>query len=125
MFALILEGYDYLFFIPFIIAIIIKIYVDNNRKIAKYVADDFKELGYELLSERAYKFSESKIDFKLYTGVKINNIPLERFYYVKEFMRVFTAKAEDGNTYRLFTSIKKEWNWTNTIKINDKQIIES
>lgn len=112
---------SYLFFISFVLFVAAKIYYTNSKKITNYVKDDFAALGYELLTERAYRFSESKTPFRLYTGIRVNNIPLERFYYLVRYSRVFTAKGDDGNTYTLFTRVTKEWNGTNTIEIREKQ----
>lgn len=125
MLVLIGLGMPFLFFIPLMLIIVLKIYLENKKRILKYVEADFKSLGYELLTERPYKLSETETSFRLYTGVKINNIPIERFYYIKRFDRVFTAKAEDGNSYTLFTRITKEWNGKNTIDIRQEQLIES
>ncbi|RDI07017.1 hypothetical protein [Flavobacterium sp. AG291] len=115
----------YLFFIPFIIVIALKIYFERKKKILPYVKDDFAELGYELLSERPLKFSETKTTMRLYTGVKINDIPIERYGYLKKITRVFTAKDKDGIIHELQATVTKEWNGSNSIEIKTDKIISN
>lgn len=113
----------YLIFIPFLIIFALKIYFEGKKKIIPYVKDDFAELGYELLSERPLKFSETKTTMRLYTGVKINNIPIERYGYIKKISRVFTARYKDGTIHELSTTITKQWNGSNSIEIKESKIV--
>lgn len=113
----------YVLFITFIILLSIKVYFERKKKILPYVKDDFAELGYELLSERPLKLSETKTTMRLYTGIKINDIPIERYGYIKKISRVFTARYKDGTTHELHTIIIKQWNGSNSIEIKESKII--
>lgn len=113
----------YVLFITFIILVSIKVYFERKKKILPYVKDDFAELGYELLSERPLKLSETKTTMRLYTGIKINDIPIERYGYIKKISRVFTARYKDGTTHELHTTITKQWNGSNSIEIKESKII--
>lgn len=97
----------YLVFIPFVIAISLKIYISNKVKIQDSVKIDFEKLGYVLISERPYKFSEMKFTVR-FSNITINNIPANQYGPIKEVKRVFIAKHEDGNIYQLFTTILKD-----------------
>ena len=115
----------YLLLIAFIVIVTLKIYFESKKKILQYVKDDFAELGYELLSERPLKFSETKMTIRLHAGTKINDIPIERYDYIKKISRVFTAKDKDGIVYELKATVTKQWSGTNTIEIKNSRIISN
>ena len=113
----------YLFFIPFLIIVTLKIFFERKKKILPYVKDDFSKIGYELLSERPLKLSETETKMRLYTGVKINNIPIERYGYIKKISRVFTARYKDGTIHELRATVTKQWNGSNSIEIKNSRTI--
>lgn len=121
--TIIILNTPYLLFLPPLIVIALKVYIGNKKKILRYVKDDFAELGYELLSERPLKFSETKTTMRLYTGVKINDISIERYGYIKKISRVFTAKDKNGIIHELQATVTREWNGSNSIEIKNDKII--
>ena len=64
MYLLIGTDSKFLFIIPFIVYLILITLIARNKKILELVKNDFNELGYELISERPLKTSESEIEIK-------------------------------------------------------------
>ena len=102
--------------LPFFIFItIINYSIKRNKKIAKYLTSEFQQLGYEILDERPLKLSEANVTVKF--AVLVNDIPLNRYGYIRRFARVFTAKYSSGQIFELNTIVTKKWNGTNHISI--------
>ena len=92
--------------------------IARNKKILSYVKNDFKELGYELISERPLKSSESGIEIKpaiLTSG----NTPLKN--YKNKYKRIFIAKSKTGNLFELNTIVTENKDGTLKIEIIEKK----
>ncbi|MFK7814181.1 MAG: hypothetical protein AB8B59_16915 [Maribacter sp.] len=92
--------------------------IARNKKILTHVKNDFKELGYELVSERPLKSSESVIEIKpaiLTSG----NAPLKN--YKNKYNRIFTAKSKKGKLVELNTIITENKDGTLKIEIIEKK----
>ncbi len=108
----------FLFIIPFIIYGILITIIARNKKILNYVKHEFKELGYELISERPLKPSESEIEIKpaiLISG----NVPLKR--YKSKYKRIFTAKSKKGKLVELNAVVIENRDGTLKIEIKEKK----
>jgi len=114
-FILMLSDYPFLIIPLFIIVIIIKAKIKNNKKILQYVKADFEKLGFELLNERAAKFSELK--FSLSFEPTVGGMPISRYKYIRRFTRIFEAKNREGKKVILNSIITKKWDRENHIEI--------
>ena len=116
VYLLISTDSKFLFIIPFIIYGILITLISRNKKILNYVKNDFKNLGYELISERPLKSSESKIEIKP-SILTSGNQPLKA--YKNKYKRIFTAKSNKGKLVELNTIVTE--NKDGTLKIEIKQ----
>jgi len=66
--------YSVLIFIPMIIYIGVIYLIKKNKKITEFVKQDFKNLGFEIISERSLKSSEKEIEIK--SAILINGISI-------------------------------------------------
>ena len=92
--------------------------IARNKKILELVKNDFNELGYELISERPLKTSESEIEIKpaiLTSG----NTPLKN--YKNKYKRIFTAKSKKGKLVELNTVVTENKDGTLKIDIKEKK----
>ena len=108
----------FLFIIPFIVYLILITLIARNKKILELVKNDFNELGYELISERPLKISESEIEIKpaiLTSG----NTPLKN--YKNKYKRIFTAKSKKGKLVELNTVVTENKDGTLKIDIKEKK----
>ena len=108
----------FLFIIPFIVYLILITLIARNKKILELVKNDFNELGYELISERPLKTSESEIEIKpaiLTSG----NTPLKN--YKNKYKRIFTAKSKKGKLIELNTVVTENKDGTLKIDIKEKK----
>ena len=109
------SSFKFLIFIPIIIYGIIISLIVRNKKIISYVKDDFKKLGYELISERS---AESGIEIKpaiLTSG----NTPFKN--YKNKYRRIFTAKSKKGKLIELNTIVTEKKDGTLKIEIVEKK----
>lgn len=88
----------------------------RRKKIGKYIKEDFNNLGYEIITERPLKFSESKIEVT--PVILINNTPLKK--HKNKFERIFTVKNKKGKTRQLHTVIIEDLKGQVTFKILNK-----
>jgi len=109
----------FLFLIPIIVFIIVFNLLKKNKKTLEFVKKDFEKLGYELVSERPLKSSESEIDIK--PAILINGVPLKN--HKNQYKRMFTAKSTKGKMVELNVVITEKKNGKIAIEIkNEKQI---
>ena len=108
----------FLFIIPFIIYVILITVIGRNKKIMEFVKSDFNELGYELISERHLKSSESEIEIKP-TFLTSGNTPLRN--YKNKYKRIFTAKNKKGKLVELNTIVTEKKDGTIKIEIKEKK----
>jgi hypothetical protein len=116
-FIFILTDYPFLILVLALLYFLLRIYIKRQRKILRFVEEDFKNLGYLIFDERPLKRSEMEFTAEFNTEIKLNAIPLSRFEYVTKFVRVFKAKSIDEKTYELTAIITQKWNGKNEIKI--------
>lgn len=115
----------YLLFVPLVIAAALKFLTSHTIKIQHLVRTDFEKLGYILISERPYRYTEIKSSIKFYsTFLNIYGTPSQQYGPVKRINRVFTAKHEDGNTYELFTTVIKTQHEVLGIEIDNKILLQ-
>jgi hypothetical protein len=108
----------FLVVIPFIIYLILITIIARNKKILEFVKNDFNKLGYELISERPLKSSESEFVFEpaiLTSG----SAPLKS--YKNKYKRIFTAKTKKGKIIELNTVVMENKNGTIKIEIREKK----
>ncbi len=118
IYLLIGTGSRFLIVIPFIIYVILIIKIARNKKILKFVKNDFNELGYELISERSLKKFESEIEIKpaiLTTG----NTPIKN--YKNKYKRIFIAKTKKGQLFELNTIVTENKDGKIKIEIKEKK----
>lgn len=122
--SIILIGSDkpFLFFIPMLFYLLVQILLKRRKKIAKYLKDDFKKMGYNVLSERPPRFSEITLEIK--PAILINGIPASRYSYIRKFARIFEVETEPNERFELNTIVKKHWNGKNSIDIKKKTEIK-
>lgn len=120
--VIIMTGTDMplLFFTPIIFYALLTGYLKRRKKIAKYLIDDFKKMGYSVLSERPLKFSESTFEMKPTTETFVNNIPLSRYRYIRKFARVFEVETQTNERFELNTIVTKHWSGEKSIDIKKK-----
>ena len=112
--------YFILIFVPMIIYIGVIYLIKKNKKITEFVKDDFKKLGFEIISERPLKQSEQEIEIEpaiLTSG----NTPLRK--NKNQFNRVFTVKDDNNRLLELKTEIIEKKNGKIKITIKDKKTI--
>ena len=117
-YLLLTSNSKFLFILPLIIFAIVITIIARNKKILAHVKNDFKELGYELISERALKSSESGIEIKpaiLTSG----STPFKG--YKNKYKRIFTAKSKKGNLVELNTIVTEKKDGTLKIEIIEKK----
>jgi len=118
-FILFKTEYSVLIFIPMIIYIGIIYLIKKNKKITEFVKQDFKNLGFEIISERPLKSSEKEIEIK--PAILINGIPIQK--YKNKFSRIFTVRDENKRLLELYTEIIEKKNGKIKINIKDKKTI--
>ncbi len=111
--------YSILVFIPIIIYAIVVVIMIKNKRIIEYVKDDFKKLGYELISERPLKSSESKIE--IVPTILLNTTPIKK--HKNKYSRIFTAKNRKGKLVELNTIVTERYNGIIEIEIKNKKTI--
>lgn len=84
----------------------------------EYVKNDFNELGYELISERPLKSSESEIEIKAAILIS-GNTPIKT--YKNKYKRIFTAKSKKGKLVELKTVVTENKDGTLKIEIKEKK----
>ena len=107
----------YLIIIPLLLYLYLHFLIKRNKKISKYINSDLEKLGYEIINERPLKLSE--IDIGLNFSVNINNTPVSRFNYIRQFARVFKVKNKTGEIIEINTVVRRNWDSTNTIIIKN------
>lgn len=112
----------FLFIIPIVIYGVVILFISQNKKISKYVKNDFKKLGYELISERGLNYSESEIEIKP-TILTSGNVPLKN--YKNKYKRIFTAKSKKGEIVELNTVVTENKDGTLKIEIKEETIINN
>ena len=84
----------------------------------EYVKNDFNEFGYELISERPLKSSESEIEIKP-TILTSGKTPFKT--YKNKYKRIFTAKSKKGKLVELNTIVTENKDGTLKIEIKEKK----
>jgi len=93
--------------------------IRKNKKITEFIIDDFKKLGFEIISERPLNSSEREIEIE--PAILINGIPLTKVK--NKYSRVFTVKDENKRLLELKTEVIEKKNGKIYIKISDKKTI--
>jgi len=119
VFILFKTEYKILIFVPMIIYIGIDYFIKKNKKITEYVKEDFKKLGFEIISERPLNSTEREIEIK--PAILINGKPLTKIK--NKFSRIFTVKDENKRLLELKTEVIEKKNGNIKIKIKDKKTI--
>lgn len=111
--------------LPLFVAYYIAHYsLKRNIRILNDEKSNYKKLGYELLEEKPIPLLEAEISFKP-SFVIINNLPLSRYAFIRRFERIFTAKSNTGELYKLYTRNTRHWSGENEIVIKSKKQIET
>jgi len=108
-----------LIFVPIIIYIGVIYLLKKNKKITEFVKDDFKKLGFEIVSERPLNSSEREIEIE--PAILINGIHLKK--YKNKFSRVFMVRDETNRLLDLKTDVIEKKNGEIDILIKDKKTI--
>ena len=103
-----LTDYQILIIPVFLIFVIISIILKRRKKILPYVREDFKKSGFDLLDERPLRLSDQKITFGL--NITLNDVPISRYGYFRQFFRIFKARGTDGRLYAIKAEITQLWN---------------
>jgi len=111
--------YFILVFVPMIIYVGVIFLLKKNKKITEFVKDDFKKLGFEIISERPLKSSEREIEIQ--PAILINGMPLKK--YKNKFSRVFSVRDETNRLLELKTDVIEKRNGKIEILIKDKKTI--
>lgn len=106
---------SFLFFIPIVFGFLIHTLLKRRKKIAIYLKDEFQKLGYNVLSERPLRLSETKFEVK--PAILINGVPASRYGYLRQFTRVFEVINEAHERFELNTVVTNHWNGKKTIDI--------
>ena len=112
--------YLILIFVPMIIYIGVIYWIKKNKKITEFVKDDFKKLGFEIISERPLKQSEREIEIEPAVLTSGNN-PLRK--NKNRFNRIFTVKDDNNRFLELKAVIIEKKNGKIKITIKDKKTI--
>ena len=109
--------------LPWVSFLFIHYYRKRRRKIARYLEEDFKKLGYKVISERPVQFFEFDASATLTFSpiVTIGGIPLSRFGYKRKFLRVFEVETVTGKRHSLYTLVTKHWSEEIELEILEKK----
>jgi len=118
-FILFKTEYKILLFAPILIYIGIDYFIKKNKKITAFVKEDFKKLGFVIISERPLNSTEREIEIK--PAILINGKPLTKIK--NKFSRIFTVKDENKRLLELKTEIIEKKNGKIEISIKDKKTI--
>ncbi|MBA3901985.1 MAG: hypothetical protein H0X62_17570 [Bacteroidetes bacterium] len=106
----------------FLTYLLIYRFLKSRKRIIVYIHDDFRKMGYKLISERPLKLFEQ--EFSIKPSATINNLPISRYSYIRQFGRVFTAETDKGKLVELNAVVTKLWDGKNNIRIISKKEIE-
>ena len=119
VFILEFTEYPFLIIALFVLYFIIHISIKRSKRITKYVEKEFNKLGYKIISERPLKSSETKVEVSV--SITVSEIPISRFYYARQFARIFKViEVASNNIFELNTISRKKWNGEIEIFIIDK-----
>ena len=107
----------------FLIFTIMHIAIKRNKRIMKYVIDDFKKINYDLIEENPIPIFDTDFTVKQQT-IFVNDISISRYGYIRKFHRLFKAKKTDGSIVELNAIVTKNWNGRNSIEIKKVTSIE-
>ena len=118
----ILNSTDYkiLIFVPLALIILVMYWLKRNKKITKFVNDDFEKLGFEILSERPLNKSESNIDVKV-TPLNSGSMPITKTK--NSFKRIFKVRNKENQILEINTDVIEQKNGEIIIQINKKRTI--
>ena len=118
----ILNSTDYkiLIFVPLALIFLVMYWLKRNKKITKFVNDDFEKLGFEILSERPLNKSESNIDVKV-TPLNSGSMPITKTK--NSFKRIFKVRNKENQILEINTDVIEQKNGEIIIQINKKRTI--
>ena len=110
----------FLVFVSFLGFVFLKILQRRKKRIAKYLKTEFKELGYEIISEEPLKLFDN--DIKIEPTIMINGVPFERFRQIVKYNRNFISRdLTDKKLYSLKTTVRLMWNRKIKVEITEKK----
>ncbi|SDY17707.1 hypothetical protein SAMN05444411_1533 [Lutibacter oricola] len=112
--------YLIIIFVPMIIYLGVIYWIKKNKKITEFVKDDFKKLGFEIISERPLKQSEREIEIEP-AVLTSGNTPLRK--NKNRFNRIFSVKDDNNRLLELKAEIIEKKNGKIKITIKDKKTI--
>ncbi len=103
--------------LTFILFVFVNKKYQRSKVLTTKLEEQFRTLGFEILSERPLNFVESiRYGINLSLG-NINGIPIEAFLHHTVNQRVFrTRRTDSGNEWELYCEIKRTW--SNNIEID-------
>lgn len=102
---------------------IVHILVKQKKKIAPHLKEEFRRAGYEILSERPLKLSESKIEVQV-SLVTTEPMTYGRWQYVRRYERCFVLRNRKGERFEWHARVTYHWDGRKEIEVRKKTKLE-